>query len=100
MKTPRKTSGPKPRTVPRAATKVCEAGHKVGDRWRPGDFCGPCYQAKHLADQAEAARLERIGWQAGIGPIPDSLVMRAGTGEVITCSIPKHLRAIRKRRRR
>lgn len=99
-KTPRKSPGPKPRTVPRAATKVCDAGHRQGLRWKPGDFCGPCHRAAYLAEQAERAIAEREGWAAVLGPPPAAMTIRCGDGSTITYTIPRGMGPARKRRRR
>jgi hypothetical protein len=88
-----KTAGPKPRTIPKTAVKVCEAGHRVAARWKPGDFCGPCFRAKREADEIEALRNDPI-------PIPDDMVMRCGDGSVITYRIPRGLRRAGRRGRR
>ncbi len=81
-----KRAGPVPRTIPRAPTKTCDAGHRVAASWKLGDFCGHCYRAKHLADLAEAEQLAR----SDAGPAPAVLRMLVvSTGQVITYAIPK-----------
>jgi hypothetical protein len=100
MATTLKTAAPKPRTIPKKAPKVCDAGHAVGPKWRPGQFCGHCHREKFLEQQAIEARAEREGWDAVLGPIPDVMVLRSGDGlSVQRFAIPRGMRP-RKRGRR
>lgn len=91
--TTRKPAGPKPRTIPKAAVKVCDAGHRQGPRYKPGGYCGACSLAKREADRAEALRNDPI-------PIPEEMTMRCGDGTVITYRIPRGMRPARRRGRR
>lgn len=98
-KPPRKT-GPKPRTTPRPATKVCDAGHRQGPRWKAGSYCHECWMAQKAIDDAEQARIDREGWAAVLGPPPAELTMRCGDGTVIVHKIPRGMGPARKTRRR
>jgi hypothetical protein len=76
-----KATRPVPRTIPKAAPKVCRGGHRQNSKWREGDDCWQCDQAdkaRALNDPAVAAayRAEKL---AELPPLPDTFVMAGVT---------------------
>jgi hypothetical protein len=84
-----KDYGPKPRTIPKRAVKVCPAGHRQTARWRPGDACLRCERDRLEAIRSYDAATERRRWEAELGPPPAVMTIRTGDGKTITHRIPK-----------
>ena len=91
-----KAAGPKPRTIPKAVPKVCGAGHSLHPASKPGAICPRCRDIAWAADNALSAAIERDGWDQVMGPPPDDMTMRTGTGEVVTYAIPRGLQLTRR----
>lgn len=89
---PPKQAGPKPRTVARRPARLCDLGHKVGPKWKSGDWCPECYKIRKAEADAAKAKAEKEGWAAVIGEPPEDMTMRCGDDTVITFSIPRNLR--------
>ena len=93
----KKVAGPKPRTVPKKAAKVCGAGHRQGSWWKPGDYCSSCAMEQAAREGAAAAARERRAAMLELGPAPEELVMRDHAGNVVAvASIPRGLRPKRR----
>lgn len=93
---------PKPRTVPKAAVKVCARGHRQSVHWQPMIGCSACglYDEASERIRNHNSRREREEW-AKAHPCPPVLTMMiTSTGRVLTFSIPKHLMRPRRRRGR
>ena len=85
--TPAKRAGPKTairKAKPPIVSARCSEGHPIA---APGDPCEPCDRA-----------LAKI--TAEIGPPPQDMVIRDGTGKTTYFRIPKHLRPRRATPRR
>lgn len=87
-RTQTKAGGPKPRTIPKRATKpkrpTCMKGHSVTE------WGAPCHEC-----DADAA-----AWAAQLANPPEEMVLRSGDARTTQFfRIPKHLRPRRKARR-
>lgn len=88
-----KTNRPRaPRTVPKPAVRYCEAGHRQPTGRAKILGCLTCDRAAIEAQQLHDDTAPLV--------IPDVLIMRCGTGEIITCGLPRGMKKRPSKRRR
>lgn len=84
--TPKKAAGPKPRTLPKRAVRVCAEGHRQSQRWKPADGCTKCATERDAVRRAANAVEERRRWQEELGPAPAELTIACGDGGLVVFS--------------
>jgi hypothetical protein len=87
-----KPYGPKPRTRPRPPTKICHAGHRQSQRWKPDHGCLQCQLAQLERERADLGAADRLRWQQELGPPPAELSIPTGDGSVVTYGLPRGMR--------
>jgi hypothetical protein len=97
----KKVAGPKPRTVPKKAPKLCLRGHRVASKWQPGDDCWQCEADERRRLDAAASAAANTAYRAQkaaeLGPLPDDLVLRDHLGRIVsTTRFPRGLRMARR----